>query len=333
VNTKSIIGCLIGTAVGDAIGLPCEGLSRTRQTRIFGTITSHRLLLGRGMISDDTEHACLVAQALISARGNPEKFSSYLAWNLRGWFLSLSPGIGLATARACIKLLLGISPTRSGVFSAGNGPAMRAAIIGVCAPPRQLPEYIKRSSRITHTDPLAEQGALAVAIAAGQFAIGKPDMVALTAQFPMLLAGLAESIAACETTQYFATSIKCPEYVTGYIAHTVPIALHATYSHPTDFREAVLSGIHCGGDTDSVAAIIGGVVGAGVGIEGIPKEWRDNLYDYPRNIAYLERLGNALAAPETVSPPRIFLPVLLLRNLFFLLIVLYHGLRRMLNVS
>jgi ADP-ribosyl-[dinitrogen reductase] hydrolase len=329
-RTKSIIGCLIGTAVGDAIGLPCEGLSRSRQARIFGEITSHRLLFGRGMISDDTEHTCLVAQALLTAKGDPNAFSQSLVWNLRGWFLSLSPGIGMATARACIKLLLGVSPTKSGVFSAGNGPAMRAAILGVCVPNQQLPEYIACSSRITHTDPLAEQGALAVAIAAHQFATGKRDLALLTAQFPELLSTLAESVANRTTTQDFAASIGCPEYVTGYIAHTVPVALHAAYSHPENFRTAVLSGIACGGDTDSVAAIIGGVVGAGVGVEGIPQVWRDNLCDYPRNIAYLERLGNALATPDAVSPPRLLIPILLLRNLLFLFVVLYHGLRRLL---
>jgi ADP-ribosyl-[dinitrogen reductase] hydrolase len=337
VNTKSIIGCLVGTAVGDAIGLPCEGLSRTRQARLFGEITSHHLLLGRGMISDDTEHMCLVAHALIAAKGtlmtakgDPEKFAQSLAWGLRGWFLSLSPGIGLATARACLRLLVGVSPTKSGVFSAGNGPAMRAPILGVCVPPDQLPDYICRSSRITHTDPLAEQGALAVAIAAQQFATGHPDLATLVATFPTLLAGLAESIGRGETTQDFATALQCPEYVTGYIAHTVPVALHAAYSHPENFEKAILAGITCGGDTDSVAAIIGGIVGAGVGIEGIPRTWREGLWDYPRNIAYLKQLGNALAEPDSISPPRIFLPALLLRNLFFLLVVLYHGLRRLL---
>jgi ADP-ribosyl-[dinitrogen reductase] hydrolase len=333
-HQQSIVGCLIGTAVGDAIGLPCEGLSRSRQAKIFGEITSHRLLFSHGMISDDTEHTCLVAHALLASQGDPEKFTSSLAWGLRGWFLSLSPGIGMATARACMKLLCGVPPDKSGVFSAGNGPAMRAAILGVCVPLHQLPEYVARCSRITHTDPQAEQGALAVAMVARQFAAGSLDLEGLASEFPTLLPTLASSISQGETTQEFAASIGCIKngsgYVTGYIAHTVPIALHAAYSHPTNFREAILTGIACGGDTDSVAAIIGGVVGAGVGVEGIPETWREGLWDYPRNMTYFDRLGSALASPNTISPPRIFLPALLLRNLCFLIVVLYHGLQRLL---
>jgi ADP-ribosyl-[dinitrogen reductase] hydrolase len=333
-ETKSIIGCLVGTAVGDAIGLPCEGLSSARQTHLFGDIHAHRLFFGHGMISDDTEHTCLVAHAMIAAHGDPEAFSRSLAWGLRGWFLSLSPGMGLATARACLKLLIGIPPTHSGVFSAGNGPAMRAAILGVCVPAHELPAYIARSSHITHTDPQAEQGALAVARAAEQFATQTRDLSQLATAFPHLLSPVLASITRGEATAAFASSIGCMKngdgYVTGYIAHTVPVALHAAYTHPTDFRKAILAGISCGGDTDSVAAIIGGIVGAGVGIEGIPQDWRDGLCDYPRSIPYLTQLGNALTYPDTVPAPRVFLPALILRNLFFLCVVLYHGLHRLL---
>ena len=67
-----------------------------------------------------------------------------------------------------IKLWLGFPATRSGVFSAGNGPAMRAALLGVCYGndvPR-LRALVRASTRITHTDPKAEYGALTVALAA-----------------------------------------------------------------------------------------------------------------------------------------------------------------------
>lgn len=49
----AILGCLLGGAIGDAIGLPCEGMSSERRRRVFGSIERHRLLFGRGMISDD----------------------------------------------------------------------------------------------------------------------------------------------------------------------------------------------------------------------------------------------------------------------------------------
>jgi ADP-ribosylglycohydrolase len=61
----SIIGCLLGTAIGDSIGLPYEGLSKQRQYRMYPDISGHHFFVGKGMISDDTEHTCIVAQAII----------------------------------------------------------------------------------------------------------------------------------------------------------------------------------------------------------------------------------------------------------------------------
>lgn len=54
-------GLLIGTAVGDALGLPAEGLSRRRVQRLYQGQWRHRLIFGRGMLSDDTEHMLFVA--------------------------------------------------------------------------------------------------------------------------------------------------------------------------------------------------------------------------------------------------------------------------------
>ncbi len=164
----SIIGCLWGTAVGDAVGLVCEGYPRRRQRAAFGEINGPRLLFGRGMMSDDTEHTCMTAQALIISGGGASAFTRTLARQLRAWLMLLPAGTGLATLKACCRLWLGFGPERSGVYSAGNGPAMRAAIIGVCwgGDNEKLKVLVRASTRITHTDPKAEWGALAVALAA-----------------------------------------------------------------------------------------------------------------------------------------------------------------------
>jgi len=162
-------GLIVGTAVGDAIGLPREGLSRRRASRMFGgTPLGHRLLLRRGMVSDDTEHTCMSAQALLASGGEPRAFARSMAWRLRWWLLALPAGVGMATAKACFKLWIGFSPGRSGVWSAGNGPAMRAAILGAYAwdDAELLRDLVSASTRLTHVDPAAEHGALAIALAA-----------------------------------------------------------------------------------------------------------------------------------------------------------------------
>ncbi|HZT40687.1 MAG TPA: ADP-ribosylglycohydrolase family protein [Chthonomonadaceae bacterium] len=78
--TDAVIGCLLGTAVGDAIGLSYEGLTPRRQQRLFPDLERYHLLFGRGMVSDDTEHTCMVAQALIASAGEPRAFACSLAW-------------------------------------------------------------------------------------------------------------------------------------------------------------------------------------------------------------------------------------------------------------
>jgi ADP-ribosylglycohydrolase len=162
-----IVGCILGTAVGDAIGLPYEGLSRRRAAKLFGQPERHRFFFGRGMVSDDTEQTCMVAQSLIASGGNVDSFRRHLGWRFRFWLLGLPAGIGMATLRSTLRLWIGFGPHKSGVFSAGNGPAMRAAILGAAIDdPQSLRELVLASTRITHTDPKAEYGAFAVALAA-----------------------------------------------------------------------------------------------------------------------------------------------------------------------
>ena len=88
--------------------------------------------------------------------------------------------------------------------------------------------------------------------------------------------------------------------------------------------------IECGGDTDSTGAIVGGIVGAAVGKEGIPAPWLERLCEWPRSVGWMEQLGEQLGSSLESAPPR-RLPgfAVLLRNFFFLAVVLFHGFRRL----
>lgn len=334
---ETFAGCILGTALGDAVGLPCEGLSRARQNKWFGDKTP-TLVFGRRMVSDDTEHTILVAQALIASRGDAEKFERALAKGLRRWFLLLPAGAGLATIKACFKLCVGVSPSRSGVASAGNGSAMRAVILGAwCDDVSILRELVTISSRITHTDERAVEGALAVALAAflskSKPHISPNEYSMFAAQHLQntelieLINRVAQSVSNGETTLNYATQLCGERGVSGYVLQTVPVALHAWLSYQNDFRAAVLAAVHCGGDTDSVAAVVGGMVGAQSGTVDLPQDWLDSLLEWPRDVAYMKSLAQSLAQ-ENIVAPRDFAPFLLMRNLFFLMIVLIHGLRR-----
>jgi len=342
----AVIGCLIGTAVGDAIGLPAEGLPKQRLGKMYAAPHRHRFVFGRGMTSDDTEHTCMVAQSLIVSGGETESFTRSLARQLRLWLLMVPAGAGLATLKACLRLLVGFSPHKSGVFSAGNGPAMRSALIGVCFGHDQpkMRALVRASTRITHTDPKAEYGALAVALAAYLSVQGaSPEdyagsLAKLLGDDGRELLALVEkavaSASAGKSTESFAQEIGQGKGVSGYVYATVPVVLHAWFRSPRDYRTAVSEIVSCGGDTDTTAAILGGIVGAGVGPAGIPKEWIRGLMERPRSIAWMKRLGERLAevANDGVPGKPIFvcLPCVLARNVFFLIVVLLHGFRRLL---
>lgn len=99
-------------------------------------------------------------------------------------------------------------------------------------------------------------------------------------------------------------------------------------SHPEDFRQAVTAIIECGGDADTTAAIVGGIVGAGVGEAGIPSEWVDGIWEYPRSMKWMRSLGERLDSSATIAPSINPIAVLF-RNVLFLFIVLFHGFRRL----
>lgn len=338
---QAIHGSILGTVVGDAIGLPYEALSKSRGIRLLGEPTRHRFVFGKGMMSDDGEHTCMVAQSLCASGLDVERFQRELAMRLRWWLLGLPAGIGGATLRAAIRLWLGFSPARSGVFSAGNGPAMRSAVLGAAIDdPIVLRQFVEASSRLTHTDPKATHGALAIAWAsrcarldldANAYLSSLDALPVDELELTGLLKQAVQSASCGEPTAVFAESIGATRGVSGYVYQTVPVAIHAWLRHPLDYRQAVMEVIACGGDTDSVAAIVGGIIGSKVGIDGIPSEWRDDLMEWPRSRSWIECLSVCLTSvvesQKSQKPPAIG-PGVLVRNLFFIVVVIAHVVRR-----
>ena len=351
----AVIGCILGTAVGDAFGLACEGLSRGRQARMFPQLAGYKLLpFGKGMCSDDTEHTCMLAQSLIETARHQDidtqakKFSSDFAWRLRFWLLGMPAGIGLATLRAILKLWIGFPARTSGVFSAGNGPAMRVALIGVCygGDVPRMRALVRAATRITHTDPKAEHGALAVALAAHLASAGQdisPEDYARrlrellgdeARELLALVDDVAQSVTRKESAADYAARTGCANGVSGYMFHSVPAALHVWLAHQGDYRAGVTTTVRLGGDSDTVAAIVGAIIGARVGKDGIPAELLHDLWEWPRTRAWMESVGVKLADRSTHHTKGYAVPLngfkLLLRNAFFIPLVLAHGFRRLL---
>lgn len=343
---NTLAGCLIGTSIGDALGLPAEGLTRERQARFFPDLDRYHFFFGKGMISDDSEHTFMLAQSLISSRRTPEELQQRFSWKLRFWLLGMPAGLGATTLKACFRLWLGIPPSRSGVFSAGNAPAMRSAILGIIYGHDldTLRKYVRVSTRVTHTDPAAEYGAMAVALAASlgaRYQRVDPEQYYQylkqacrndDSDFIVLMRKTTRSVQNKESLREFLLRLGCGEGISGYIQHTVPAVIHIWLTHQDNFRLALLETIHAGGDTDTTAAIMGAIMGARVGYEELPRDWVNNLMEWPRSVSWqlelAKRLAESLDADEMGKELPISIPGLIVRNMFFLVWVILHGFRR-----
>ena len=361
-RTDRLAGCLLGTAVGDAVGLPREGLSPRRAGRVFRSgPLSHGLIPApnrwRGMVSDDTEQTALLALALLEEPNDPERCARVFARHLRWWLAAGPAGVGLGTLRAVGKLWLGVPPDRSGSNSAGNGAAMRAAILGVCLAddPDRRQALGRAAARVTHRDRRAVTGALLVADAAavGAKAGGPPESLrlldTLTARDLDLesakkFTAARASLAAGEDADAFARRAGFDRRgVSGFVAHTVPAAVLCWLRHlgdPDPVRAAVSDAVRLGGDADSVAAITGGLAGATFGADAVPADWLAGLWDPAWPVDRLRRLADALGrrfdparSGESADVAAVGLPVsapvLLGRNALFAAVVLAHGFRRL----
>jgi ADP-ribosyl-[dinitrogen reductase] hydrolase len=335
-SPNRITPCLLGGALGDTIGLPAEGMHARRIAKMWKGPSKQRLVFGRGMVSDDTEHAIMTLLALRKSGNDPKVFARHLGRNLRWWFAALPAGIGLATARSCIRLWFGFSPENSGVFSAGNGPLMRAPAIAACLfdQPELRKPFISASTRITHTDPLAEEAAQIIGTAVTLAIAGNTDTETIlktirtevsSTQMTERFDRMIHCLEANESTAHFADTFgRKPGMVSGFAPDTAAVAIYAWLRHRGDFRSIIGSVIAAGGDTDTVAFVAGSIAGAEETPESLPQDWLAHICDWPLNPSYIHRVAAGKESRLTIWP------LSLLRNMIFLAIVLLHGLRRIL---
>ena len=220
---------------------------------------------------------------------------------------------------------------RTPLRSAGNGPLMRAAVIGaVATDDAHLAELVAASTRMTHLDPRAEQAAVAIARfarateppAATIDAIADPELRARTH------AALAAAHDRVELEPLRAT-LGFDRGVTGFVNDTLPAVVFCWQRWPEDPGAAIETAIRLGGDTDTVAALVGALAGGSAGPMAFPEDWRSGIRDWPLGLASLHRLADVLAHGGRLPRPLPF--AALARNLVLLAVVLVHALARMLG--
>ena len=305
-------GALAGLALGDALGMPTQAMSPEQIRAVYGRITGlvdgdasqpYAPGMPAGSVTDDTEQALLVASLLIRGRGsssgrvalNAVEFAhALLAWEdsmIERGSLDL---LGPSTKAALERVRAGEEPLTVGGEGTTNGAAMRVTPIGIAVStedPEAFAEAVWSSCRVTHA---TRQGFQSAALVAAAVSLGidaarspsldlrsllwkaltyveslpargawtpEPDVVAATRRAMQLAANPASSSLECLVEQV-GTSVAS--------AHAIPMAFALLARDPSP--RALLDAANLGGDTDTIGAIAGAILGAAFGVEVLPAD-------------------------------------------------------------
>jgi ADP-ribosyl-[dinitrogen reductase] hydrolase len=285
-------GCLLGVAVGDALGMPTEGYTAREIKTKFGMVREmlpapeghfHSSLIA-GQFTDDTEETLLLAESLIDASGfSPDRFAEKLIDWGAAWTLDerLNRGVGFATRSAVESLIAGTPWQQSGLAIPTCGAAMRAAPIGLLYHPdlNIVKSYADLQSLPTHTSAAARAAAVAVAVGVALSVCGfSKDMILRNAasQASRLDGEFAERLLWVGELLDLA-----PQDALGLIRNSplamdsVPAAFYCFLKFEPE--EALVMAASSGGDTDSIASIAGSLFGASHGPSWIPESWLASL--------------------------------------------------------
>jgi poly(ADP-ribose) glycohydrolase ARH3 len=305
-----IRGALLGTAVGDALGMPVEGWSNTSIVRRYGEI--REMLperLGRGTYTDDTQMMIALAESMVRC----QQVDGEDIANMYVKFCDPRRGYGGGALRALRRIHNGVSWRESGIGdfpggSFGNGGAMRIAPIGVVygsGEVEKLREVVEAAVYCTHTHPLGIDGAVCQARA-----IGIVDQFNSVSEY-FSTNTVLKSIHDVICTKEFHTALNqvdkllqeidvSVEQVLSCLGNgiaaleAVPAALYAFLSHAQSFEDAVVYAVGLGGDTDTIGAMTGALSGAYLGVSQIPARWLEALEDGEYGRSYIEQLSEQL---------------------------------------
>jgi ADP-ribosylglycohydrolase len=289
-------GALYGLAIGDALGMPTQLLSRREITERWGALLpgfepappGHPIAAGMpaGAVTDDTEQAVLLGRLLVRGGGTVDALE--LAAALVSWEHDMAERgsldlLGPSTKRAVAAVLAGTPPEEAGASGDTNGAAMRIAPVGIAvalAPaPRDnlstLVDHVVAASRVTHNTGLALAGAgdaraTALAIDAARIAadrgrwVAGADVAARIEWATGLVAGRTQAQAAELIYTLVGTSLATQE--------SVPAAFAVLAAAPDEPWDACLLAASLGGDCDTIAAMAGAIAGACHGVTAFPPE-------------------------------------------------------------
>ena len=300
------LGAFYGLALGDALGMPTQSFSRAQIIARFGQISG--LVdapadqpiapnMPKGSITDDTEQAILVAQLLVDGNGDIDP--NTLAQRLIAWEAVMQAKgsqdlLGPSTKRAIEMILAGHSPEESGRYGTTNGAAMRIAPVGIAADISQPDLFIKavvQACQVTHNTSLGIASAAAVAAVISSGLNGKKLEHALNAGTEMAyiaehhghwVAGgrIGPRIRWARHASHECNPDNLGDLLYDVIGTSVASqeSVVAAFALAQRVASGSLSGFNAlciaasiGGDTDTIAGILGAMLGACAGLEQWPQ--------------------------------------------------------------
>ncbi len=284
---------LAGVALGDAMGMPTQTLTRKAIRDAYGRITdftapvpghpvSHGLQAG--MVTDDTEQTLLLADLLLAGFSDQAWAQALLDWEQGIRARGLRDLLGPSSKRALTALLAGTPASETGLTGTTNGAAMRIAPVAIATPAqdlRALVAAVARTCRVTHNtaEAIAAAAAVAAVISRGvdgaSFAEALPD--ALTAArlgaaqgAPVGEPDIANRIGAALGQTDEAGLAALGTSVASH--HAIPAAFGVVRLAQGDPWQAALIAANIGDDTDTIGAIACAMAGACAGLAAFPAD-------------------------------------------------------------
>src|SRR6056297_1296693 len=278
-------GILLGLACGDALGRPVEFQGPDRIERTHGRVTK-MLAHGThgqpaGTITDDTEMALCIARSLAEHGAfEPEDIATrFIDWKRSGPF-----DIGIMTSSALQRIQNGESWDEAGQreweasmegSNAGNGSLMRCAPYAIAYQdePAELVDISRQSSAITHADPRCQWScALFNRTLANLLTdVERPLERVLDdigSELPDDVRNAVEPVTAARRGEPVDISLEN----SGYVVTTIQAGLYHGLTAETA-EDAIVDAVMMGGDTDTIGAVAGAVVGARFGDDALPERW------------------------------------------------------------
>ncbi len=280
-------GCMLGAAIGDALGMPNESTTPNLQKMRYGYRRAFKghpnAGLNPGQYTDDTQILLLAGTLLADGRFNEERYASALKELYARGNLRFPDG---SVSAAC-EHMLSDDPTSAGVKSTTAG-CLALAIPFVLSYPG-LSEAVERAVRacnVTHTHPAAHAAVSTLAVLIYYTLHGSNDAIAQAEKKASVeddvLGGRIRNalMLAREGFDIDAAVLKIGHDVSVY--QTLPLSFFLISRYQEHTPDLLTVAAHVGGNTDTIALICGAYIGAKKGIDALPADLLEGLEDRQR---------------------------------------------------